>query len=176
MPYRTPELRRANYLANKEKQLAQTAEWSKRNRKKARASYTRWATKYPEKVKTRRRAHYEANKEEAKAYSAKFRKDNPELVKESLAKWKRDNPDKVSALLQKRRAAKTKAGGAYTSAQWIALCDKFGNVCLQCKKSRRLTPDHVLPISKGGTSNIENIQPLCGPCNSSKGTKCTDYR
>jgi len=176
LPYKTPALRRANYLANKEKQLEQGKLWKKRNRKKARASYIRWAKKYPEKVKARRKAHYEANREAALAYSAKFRAEHPELVKENLAKWKRENPEKVSALLQKRRTAKTSAGGAYTSTQWIALCDKYGNKCLRCKICRKLTADHVVPVSKGGSSDISNIQPLCGPCNSSKGAKTVDYR
>jgi 5-methylcytosine-specific restriction endonuclease McrA len=33
--------------------------------------------------------------------------------------------------------------------------------------------DTILTV---GTSFISNIQPLCGPCNSSKGAKTTDYR
>ena len=31
-------------------------------------------------------------------------------------------------------------------------------------------------MSLGGSGEIGNIQPLCGPCNSSKGQKCTDFR
>ena len=48
--------------------------------------------------------------------------------------------------------------------------------CLCCNRRRKLTADHVIPVSKGGTSYISNIQPLCQPCNSSKGTKTTDFR
>jgi 5-methylcytosine-specific restriction endonuclease McrA len=176
MPYKTKEERHAYYIANKEKSLLQSREWKKRNRNKARASYTKWAKKNPDKVKSNRKAYYDNNREAALAYSAKFRADNPELVKENLARWKRENPEKVSAILQKRRTAKAKSGGAYTYEQWIALCGKYGNKCLCCDKKKKLTPDHVFPVSKGGTSDISNIQPLCGPCNSSKGAKTVDYR
>lgn len=34
-----------------------------------------------------------------------------------------------------------------------------------------LTLDHVLPLSKGGKTNWENIVAACGPCNSCKGNK-----
>src|SRR5210317_1412224 len=34
-----------------------------------------------------------------------------------------------------------------------------------------LTLDHVIPISKGGRTNWENIVAACGPCNTRKGNK-----
>ncbi len=39
-----------------------------------------------------------------------------------------------------------------------------------------LTPDHIIPLSQKGPNTIDNIQPLCLNCNSSKGTKTIDYR
>ena len=33
------------------------------------------------------------------------------------------------------------------------------------------TVDHVVPKARGGTDHIENLQLLCGACNSVKGTK-----
>ena len=176
MPYKTPELRRKNYLENRDKQLTQSVEWKRNNRPKARASYTKWANKNPDKVKASRKAYYESNREAALVYSAKFRAEHSKVVKKNLAKWKRENPEKVSVIFHKRRTAKTKAGGAYTSEQWTALCDKYDNHCLCCGKKKKLTADHIVPVSKGGTSDIRNIQPLCGPCNSSKGNKSTDFR
>ena len=36
---------------------------------------------------------------------------------------------------------------------------------------RNFTIDHMLPKAKGGTDHIDNLQLLCGACNSTKGTK-----
>ena len=35
---------------------------------------------------------------------------------------------------------------------------------------RNMTVDHIVPQSQGGTDHIENLQLLCGACNSTKGT------
>lgn len=48
--------------------------------------------------------------------------------------------------------------------------------CGACLATSGLHLDHVLPVSCGGGSEDDNLQILCGPCNSSKGTKTIDYR
>lgn len=41
--------------------------------------------------------------------------------------------------------------------------------CLHCGTNKRLSVDHVIPESKGGTSDLSNLQTLCISCNSRKG-------
>lgn len=65
---------------------------------------------------------------------------------------------------------------AHTLKEWNELKDYYSSMCLYCGAKDRLTRDHVRPISLGGTDHIDNIQPLCHSCNSSKHTKSTDYR
>ena len=43
--------------------------------------------------------------------------------------------------------------------------------CRACKTHVDLTVDHVHPESKGGATSFDNLQTLCKPCNSRKGTK-----
>lgn len=44
-----------------------------------------------------------------------------------------------------------------------------GNRCQYCGSSQDLTLDHVMPRSRGGQSNWENLVTACKSCNSKKG-------
>ncbi|MBR2352886.1 MAG: HNH endonuclease, partial [Clostridia bacterium] len=35
----------------------------------------------------------------------------------------------------------------------------------------KLEVDHIIPVSKGGKSTLDNLQTLCERCNRGKGTK-----
>jgi 5-methylcytosine-specific restriction endonuclease McrA len=127
-------------------------------------------------INLKRRSKYAEDPGPAKMQAKKWVQNNKERKIATDKAWVKSNPDKVRSYQHKHRSAKKGNGGSYTSEQWIALCDKYENLCLSCHKRCKLTADHVVPVSKGGTSNIDNIQPLCGPCNSSKGAKSTDFR
>ena len=53
-----------------------------------------------------------------------------------------------------------------------------GGICNGCKghfQIQNMTIDHIIPRSKGGTDHIENLQLLCGHCNSVKGNRAMEY-
>lgn len=54
--------------------------------------------------------------------------------------------------------------------------NKYGKRCLCCGATDNISIDHIKPISKGGTNDLNNLQPLCKSCNSSKSTRIVDYR
>lgn len=66
----------------------------------------------------------------------------------------------------------------YTHQQWKETVIYFGGECAYCgktmRKGERLTRDHLVPVSEGGTTTQDNVVPACSSCNSSKGA--TEWR
>lgn len=52
-----------------------------------------------------------------------------------------------------------------------AVWERDDFTCQDCGTRRRLSIDHVHPESLGGTLDPDNLQTLCVPCNSRKGTR-----
>lgn len=125
----------------------------------------------------RRNAKYAA-KPEVKAKKAAKHQDrvaaDPEKHKakgrESAAKWRARHPDKHMNLVHRRRCIVE--SGDVPAEAWAAILALYGHRCAYCRKDGvKLTIDHVLPLSKGGTHTPDNVVPACMACNCSKNNR-----
>lgn len=108
-----------------------------------------------------------------------YYQENKKRIKIVKSIYELNNKDKKRARKQKRRAIKQNAPGSFTSKEWYNICELYDFHCLSCNTQfdyEDLTIDHVVPLSRGGSNYIRNLQPLCGHCNSSKYTSHIDYR
>lgn len=124
------------------------SEYWQNNKHRFKDSVSEWA-----------KAHYLKNKSRILESNRQYWLIHPELRRECKAR---------------RRAREYNAIGSHTSEEWELLKKLYDYTCLKCFRSEpniKLTADHKIPLSKGGSDNIDNIQPLCGRCNSSKATK-----
>lgn len=159
---------------------------------------------HKEELQRKAREKYWNNRDDRITYSRKYRKENPDKIRannekfrtngiaqKSAKNWRDNNKDKISVYNKeykkqhpekrteserKRRARKFGCQGNISSGLWIRILDFYGNKCLCCGSIENITQDHVVPLSKGGTHTFDNVQPLCGHCNSSKNSKTIDYR
>ena len=86
---------------------------------------------------------------------------------------------RIIFLNRRRRTRTINAEGSHTFGEWELLKKQYGYTCLACKRKEpeiKLTKDHIIPISRGGSDYVENLQPLCGSCNSKKHTRIIKYK
>ena len=88
--------------------------------------------------------------------------------------WCKKNPEKWKIHKNNVRVKRMGAEGSFTKEEWDKKKKEYNNCCVNCgisEEIEKLTIDHIIPLSKGGTNWIENIQPLCFLCNLKKGNR-----
>jgi len=91
-------------------------------------------------------------------------------------KWG-ETPSKMHGKTRSERLSEARKKGAHTASEWSALVSVCGDACLRCGAvDAKLVKDHITPIYQDGSDGIENLQPICASCNSSKGPESIDFR
>jgi len=147
----------------------------------------KYRREHRERVNELNRARYNAKKDLANArkrelyterrivvskYRRQKRLDNPEISKEYGRKYRKVHPEYGRAGARNRRARELLApGNGISKRQEHQLFSEYNSLCAYCGRKTKLTIDHVVPLSRGGSNDITNAVPACTSCNSSKRDK-----
>ena len=171
MPYKDPEHRRAYkhrwYIAH------QTL-----TKERAR----QWRLNHLDHVKATKQTYYLNNRERIANYKRRWQERHHErLLQYYRNHYQVHKSDYLTYMKHRRRIVRSR--GPFTKYkrryEWLSMLEYFDYRCLRCQKSGTydtLVVDHIRPISRGGTNTLNNIQPLCDPCNRWKGRRIISYR
>ncbi len=88
----------------------------------------------------------------------------------------RDTPYKRGVPPQIKRRERATARRHY-GTWYETLVERYGTACQHCHiTDTKLVLDHVVPVAKGGLSELKNMQLLCEECNTVKGKLTYDCR
>jgi 5-methylcytosine-specific restriction endonuclease McrA len=176
---------RRYYQKNKEKFKARAVKYYQENTEALKAYGRKWQSEnkdhFLELARNWRKSH-PLSSEQRERYRERqraWRSSNRERENARNREWGKNNPELRLAINQKQRAKRKGVSGNFTAREWAEIKERYGYKCLCCGRSEpqiKLTIDHIVPISLGGLNVAENIQPLCGSCNSSKWAREIDYR
>lgn len=114
-----------------------------------------------------------------------------QMAVSAVRRYRQEHPGWNRNIKAKRRALQYKCGGSFSNDEWDKLKDKYEHTCLMCGKVEpeiKLTVDHIVSLHRWSDwivgrrdigynwNDIENIQPLCQSCNSSKNKRIADFR
>ena len=158
--------------------------------KTCQAEYNKaWRAAHP----TYNQAYYQANLERMRRKNRLWRLANPDYGRI----WYQQNKARHLALVQSWRARYPDLARSINARStavrraredlmdpmpvwaWYFLVRRYGECCLypDCTTGDPIQIDHIVPLSRGGTNDLGNLQLLCRYHNLSKGNRtCVDYR
>ena len=147
-------------------------EYNRQHRDEINAKTTAYYYMHKEEIAARRREH----REEIKRYMDAYRVTHHQALVEWRVLYRGQHRVELAAQQRAREARKRGNGGECTVEEWLSVCKQWGNKCLCCGTTEKLSCDHVVPLVCGGRNDIKNLQLLCVSCNCKKHDKTIDYR
>ena len=123
----------------------------------------------------RHAVYYAGHKDVIEAQRVERNRRNRDEVNEKSRAYRQTPKGKLIVKCANARTKATRrALGPIDMKGFAAKCADFQWVCQLCGKiltPETVTIDHIVPVVKGGTNALENLQPLCMHCNSLKRDK-----
>lgn len=150
--------------------------WHKANIPYVLAKNKEWREANPEKYRAMRKAalqrYAEGNQARIKLSKQAWREKNPTYHTMASARWREANPEKALAIVHRRRAARVNNGGSYSLDDLQRIEGQQNGRCYWfCRMVFRLTIEHVVPLSRGGSNSADNIRLACPRCNRKKSNR-----
>jgi 5-methylcytosine-specific restriction endonuclease McrA len=143
--------------------------WRENNVDKERERSKKYLEENKDKERERKLQYYYDNSEDMQAGHKDWAALNPNYSSDYMKQWREDNPGRSSEYVHVRRT-RMQNNGLYKVLK-RDLKKLYSSACLYCGSTDRITADHIVPISRGGSHGIGNLAPACWSCNSSKGAK-----
>jgi 5-methylcytosine-specific restriction enzyme A len=110
-------------------------------------------------------------------------RDKPNPLQKLVRGWLRDRineannrssvPSKAKNIPSKKSPSQKRSRSISLSVR-LDVLTRDGYKCVYCGRSSQqidLEIDHIIPYSKGGSNQIDNLQSLCFDCNRGKGAR-----
>lgn len=161
--------------------------YNRKRRIKAAEAAREWRKNNAERAHTTAKACRKANRASEAERQRRWRKSpyGKDAYKAAIRKWTLANPE-ASAGVRLRRAKAEAEGNAtpeLIAAKWeggnknCCLCGKPIDETIQSPDPMSFSIEHLMPISRGGRHDIDNIDFAHRVCNSSKGNRTLEeYR
>lgn len=152
-------------------------EWTANNREEARRRHMVYYYADVEKSRQKGRESHARHRDLFNARQREQRAQNPQIHRNDVRRWQREHPELVKQAVARRQMRQKQAaakGVKNPQKEKSRLYKSQRGNCYYCRK--HLDPhegeiDHVIPISRGGTNEPDNLVLACSLCNARKHNK-----
>lgn len=118
--------------------------------------------------------YYRKNKDAIARRERVYREKNKDRIYENVRQWALNNPEKVRAIKNNYKVKRRSVEGSGIRTRDLVLWKNSQiKICYWCGVSckKKFHVDHYVPLSKGGSHQIENLVIACPSCNLKKSAK-----